>query len=122
MPIENVIKLSLKYLSAPNKLWESGRLDLQRLVLKLTFSGHLRYRKGEGIKLPELTLPFNYFKHLGGNMSALTPAFAGKCEMVHLSRESSNYLFEVLSEWNQVLETIDDPVNDLEIDVHREVG
>jgi hypothetical protein len=42
--------------------------------------------------------------------------------MVHLSRESSNYLFEVLSEWNQVLETIDDPVNDLEIDVHREVG
>ncbi|GER07821.1 hypothetical protein GCM10007972_17050 [Iodidimonas muriae] len=45
-----------------------------------------------------------------------------KKEMVHLSRESSNYLFEVLSEWNQVLETIDDPVNDLEIDVHREVG
>ena len=43
-------------------------------------------------------------------------------DMVHLSRESSNYLFEVLSEWNQVLEAIDDPVNDLKIDVHREVG
>ena len=43
-------------------------------------------------------------------------------KMVHLSRESSNYLFEVLSEWNQVLKTIDDPVNDLETDVHREVG
>ncbi len=86
MPIESVIKLSLKYLSAPSKLWESGRLDLQRLVLKLTFAGHLRYRKGEGIKLPDLTLPFNYFKHLGGNMSALTPAFAGNCEMVPRGR------------------------------------
>lgn len=86
LPIESVIKLSLKYLSAPHKLWDSGRLELQRLVLKLTFAGHLRYRKGEGIKLPELTLPFNYFKHLGGNMSALTPAFAGKCEMVPRGR------------------------------------
>ena len=26
IPIESVIKLSLKYLSAPHKLWESGRL------------------------------------------------------------------------------------------------
>ncbi|MEL6824779.1 MAG: recombinase family protein [Pseudomonadota bacterium] len=86
MPIENVIKLSLKYLSAPYTLWESGRSDLQRLVLKLTFAGHLRYRKGDGIKLPELSLPFNLFKHLGGNMSALTPAFAGNCEMVPRGR------------------------------------
>lgn len=86
MSIDNVIKLSMKYLSAPHKLWESGRLDLQRLVLKLTFADHLRYRKGEGIKLSELTLPFNYFKHLGGNMNALTPAFAGKCEMVPRGR------------------------------------
>lgn len=57
-----------------------------------------------------------------GKMKKSFSNFAHDCEMVHLSRESSNYLFEVLSEWNQVLETIDDPVNDLEIDVHREVG
>lgn len=86
VPFETVIKLSLKYLSAPYTLWESGRLELQRLVLKLTFSGHLTYRKGVGIKLPELSLPFNVIKHLGGNMSALEPAFAGNCEMVPRGR------------------------------------
>ena len=84
--MEKIIKLSLKYLSAPYSIWESGRPELQRLVLKLTFASHLRYRKGEGIKLPELTLPFNLFKHLGGSMSALTPAFAGNCEMVPRGR------------------------------------
>ena len=83
---ERIIKLSLKYLSAPHTLWSTGRLELQRLVLKLTFSGHLRYRKGVGIKLPELSLPFNVFKHLGGNMTQLEPVFTGNCQMVPRGR------------------------------------
>ena len=35
-----------------------GGLELRRLVLKLTFSGHLYYDKESGIELPELTAPF----------------------------------------------------------------
>ncbi|MEZ6012902.1 MAG: hypothetical protein R3C08_13665 [Hyphomonas sp.] len=41
IPFESLIKLSLKYLSAPKALWDSWILGLRRLVLKLTFSGHI---------------------------------------------------------------------------------
>lgn len=33
-------------------------------------------------------------------------------EMAHLSEESSNALFETLSQWNQVLTALFNPVND----------
>ncbi len=86
IPMERVFELSLKFLKAPYLLWESGRLDLRRLVLKLTFSEHLRYRKGEGFELSPLSLPFNIFNELGGKMTPMDPAFAGKNAMVPRGR------------------------------------
>jgi len=38
---EKLFELSLKFLSSPCKIWESGRFELQRMVLKLAFSEHL---------------------------------------------------------------------------------
>ena len=63
---ESLIKHTLKYLSAPKTLWDTGVLELQRLVLKLTFAGHIRYDKVNGIKLPELTAPFRFMNDLNG--------------------------------------------------------
>ena len=85
MPMEKIFELSMKYLKAPYLLWESGRLDLRRLVLKLTFSEHLRYRKGSGFELSPFSLPFqivNQIKQIGDNVTSVEPAFAEKCEMV----------------------------------------
>lgn len=73
MPLESLIELSLKYVSAPKTLWDSGVLELRRLVLRLTFSSHLRYSKKGGIELPETTAPFKLFNQInnltGGKMT-----------------------------------------------------
>tara|TARA_R110002051_G_scaffold152019_1_gene224627 strand:+ start:2414 stop:4111 length:1698 start_codon:yes stop_codon:yes gene_type:complete len=74
IPFESLIKLSLKYLSAPKTLWDTGTLELRRLVLKLTFSGHLTYDKTHGIKLPELTAPFRFLNNINGSGSGLSLA------------------------------------------------
>ena len=58
-----ILELSLKFLSNPCKLWESGNLILQKLVLRLAFAEHLSYCKNEGYRTPKTNLPF---KVLGG--------------------------------------------------------
>ena len=45
-----------------------------------------------------------------------------KKTMAHLGGESSNTLFDILAQWNQVLKSIDLPANDPEEDVCREVS
>ncbi len=43
-----LFELSMKFLSSPYKLWASGKLELQRLVLRLAFSEAIPYQRGEG--------------------------------------------------------------------------
>ena len=40
-----MIELALKFLSNPCKLWESGNLTLQKMVLRLAFAEHLAYSR-----------------------------------------------------------------------------
>ncbi|MEM9477985.1 MAG: hypothetical protein AAGA71_22110 [Pseudomonadota bacterium] len=60
---EQLFELCMRFLSNPCKLWESGRFEMQRLVLRLTFSEHLQYCRKNGFLNTELSLPF---KALGG--------------------------------------------------------
>ncbi|MEO1089740.1 MAG: hypothetical protein AAFX81_03850 [Pseudomonadota bacterium] len=78
-PFTQMFELAMRFLATPWKLWESGRFDLQRLVLKLTFSGPLPYDRNQGFRTPELSLPF---KVLGGD-------FAGRCELAEGESASS---------------------------------
>ncbi len=55
---EDMFELALGFLKNPCKLWDSGKLSLQRTVLKLAFSGQISYCRGEGLRTPELSLPF----------------------------------------------------------------
>ena len=68
----DILELSMQFLSNPCKLWESGEIALQRLVLRLTFSEHLSYSKKEGYRTPKTTLPFK----------VLGDFFAPECKMV----------------------------------------
>lgn len=79
IPLESLIEHALRYVSAPKTLWESGGLELRRLVLKLTFSSHLSYSKKDGIKHPEPTAPFKLFNHIkqiGEDILTPNPEFA----------------------------------------------
>ncbi|KPQ13591.1 MAG: hypothetical protein HLUCCO18_17430 [Rhodobacteraceae bacterium HLUCCO18] len=71
-PFSQMFELSMKFLANPCILWDSGRLELQRIVLKLVFSEELSYCKKSGFRTPKTTLPF---KVLGDFDSR-------KCEMV----------------------------------------
>lgn len=45
---EELFELSFQFLSSLCKIWESGRYDLQKLVLKLVFLDRLPYSKESG--------------------------------------------------------------------------
>ncbi|MGJ8629104.1 MAG: recombinase family protein [Sulfitobacter sp.] len=70
---EDFIELSLKFLSSPWKIWESGNITLRRTVLRLVFTERLAYCRNEGYRTPKTTLPFK----------ALAELKQGKREVVH---------------------------------------
>ena len=89
IPMERLIEHTLKYLSAPRTLWDTGVIELQRLVLKLTFSDYLRYTKGKGIEHPEISAPFKIFnkiKQIEGGVSRSVSNFAALGKMVPRER------------------------------------
>lgn len=57
---EDLFEHSIRFLSKPWKLWKTGRFDLQRLVLKLTFSEHLHYCRENGFRTPQTSVPFSF--------------------------------------------------------------
>jgi hypothetical protein len=63
LPFEKMFELAMRFLEKPRKLWESGRSELQRLVLRLTFPAPLPYCRETGFRTPELSIPF---RALGG--------------------------------------------------------
>lgn len=52
------LRTGLDFVSSPWKLWDTGRIEDRRAVLKLTFAHRLRYKRGEGFRTPNMTLPF----------------------------------------------------------------
>jgi site-specific DNA recombinase len=57
---DDLFEHSIRFLSSPWKLWQTGRFEMQRLVLKLTFSGHLHYSRETGFRTPQTTIPFSF--------------------------------------------------------------
>ncbi|MEM6550423.1 MAG: hypothetical protein AAF713_22270 [Pseudomonadota bacterium] len=59
MSFGQVFELPVRFLSNPCKIWNSGQLELQKLVLKLAFAEHLSYCRETGFRTPKKTIPFN---------------------------------------------------------------
>ena len=70
---DEMFEHAMHYLSSPWKIWDSGRFDLQRLVLKLTFSGHLEYCRETGFRTPKTTLPFKVLGAFLGDEREMVP-------------------------------------------------
>ena len=65
-PFEQMFELAMNFPANLCKVWKSGRFDLQRLALKLTFSERIAYDRDSGFRTPELSFPF---KMLGNDFS-----------------------------------------------------
>jgi DNA invertase Pin-like site-specific DNA recombinase len=50
---EKLFELSMQFLANPLKLWHSGRLEHQRLVLKLAFEERISYCRKTGLRTPK---------------------------------------------------------------------
>jgi hypothetical protein len=90
---ETTFEHACDFLASPCKLWDSGQAHLKRMVLRLAFSGRIAYRKDEGFRTPELSIPFKMLGDFSMNEK----------EMVRLEGETSNALFDTLSDWNEHL-------------------
>jgi len=72
-PFEKMFELSMRFLANPQKIWASGRFDLQRIVLRLAFSDYLSYSKEEGFLNTKKSLPFNAIASFFGHESKMVP-------------------------------------------------
>ncbi len=68
---EELFELAFGFLSSPSKIWNLGRIECQKLVLKLAFCDRLEYAPETGFRTPKTSLPFNMLGSVSPN----------KCEM-----------------------------------------
>ena len=59
-----LFELAIQFLSSPWKIWEKGKFEERRMVLKLAFCKRISYHRERGFTNPEFSLPFRV---LGGN-------------------------------------------------------
>lgn len=55
---EEILELSLRFLSSPWKIWESGQIILRRTLLRLAFTEGFSYHRNGGARTPKISLPF----------------------------------------------------------------
>ena len=63
---EQLFEHCIRFLASPCKLWESGKFDLQRLVLRLTVSEHLVYCRERGFLNTNFALPIKALGMVSG--------------------------------------------------------
>lgn len=59
---EHLFELAMQFVSKPCKLWDSGRLELRQIVLRLVFSDYLVYCREKGFLNSNLSIPFNILR------------------------------------------------------------
>ena len=55
---DDSFRTAIDFLSNPHQLWGTGHIEDRHAVMKLTFANRLAYKRGEGFRTPETTLPF----------------------------------------------------------------
>lgn len=87
---DDTVRTALGFLSSPWNLWRSDRLEDKRTVLQLAFARRLAYRRGEGYRTTDLSLPFKLLTQISGDekgmarpkgFEPLTPRFVVWCSI-----------------------------------------
>ena len=55
---EETFRTSFAFLSNPRVLWDSGRIEHRRKLLRLLFGGRVQYAVSEGLRTPHITSLF----------------------------------------------------------------
>jgi site-specific DNA recombinase len=63
---DETLRTALDFLASPWNLWASGQLENRRAVLKLAFADRLVYVRNEGLRTPNLSLPFKALAEFSG--------------------------------------------------------
>ena len=71
---EDMFELAAQFLGNPYGIWKNGNLAVRKLVLKMVFPAGLTYHREDGLRTPDLALPFKALSGLDNR----------KCEMAHL--------------------------------------
>ncbi|MCB4859948.1 recombinase family protein [Sphingobium sp. PNB] len=61
---DETFRTAFEFLGNPWKLWESGSFEDRRIVQKLVLASHLEYDWSEGVRTPEISLPFKVLGRL----------------------------------------------------------
>lgn len=69
--VEESFELALRFLSKPWNIWTNGNLAWKRTVLRLAFQKPLSYCRKQGLRTPNIALPFKVLAMISGE----------KCEM-----------------------------------------
>jgi len=75
---DELFELALGFISNPCKIWRLGRLEYQRLVLRLAFSGPLAYAPEGGFRTPQTTTPFSMLADNRGAQKKLAERETGQ--------------------------------------------
>lgn len=59
---DETFRTAFDFIANPCFLWVTGSLEDKRIVLKLTLDSHLEYDWNEGVRTPELSLPFKMLR------------------------------------------------------------
>lgn len=65
---EDTLRTALAFLANPCNLWDSGKMEDRKTVLKLTFADRLRYARAEGFRTANLSLPFKALGQFCGSV------------------------------------------------------
>ncbi|MCB2051218.1 MAG: zinc ribbon domain-containing protein [Novosphingobium sp.] len=55
---EELFELAMRYLASPSKIWKMGKIEYQKLVLRLTFAERLLWCPESGFRTAKTSLPF----------------------------------------------------------------
>ena len=70
---DQAYRTAMTFLANPCILWRSGRIEHQRMVLKLTFADRLQYCRKSGYRTANTSLPFKVLGQLQSDGSSLVP-------------------------------------------------
>lgn len=68
---EESFRTALAFLSNPRILWDSGRMEHRRKMLRLLFGGRVQYAVSEGLRTPQITKLFAAFRDFSNDNSIM---------------------------------------------------
>ncbi|MEO1046682.1 MAG: recombinase, partial [Pseudomonadota bacterium] len=68
---EEMFEHAMTFLANPWKIWRNGGLEMKRTVLRLAFAKRPHYGRAEGLRTPEIAMPFKALAEICGGQTGM---------------------------------------------------